>query len=330
MKQRTLRPNNDAPPARKERVLAPPMPLPAFRPGSSEPDQVQTAAASTEVPPVTASTEQAAGRDLRYIPVGLIDPNPLAPREVYTPQMIRDRAEALRDQGQHDPIHVIPNPDAAGRYIICDGWTRVQACIDHQVLPELLAQVHHTLSLEDAAWFGYQQNEEREQHCDLDRALFYAKLIQAGTPASVVAKRAGKSKPLMTHYTAIAKLPEAVLAIMREAPAKFGSNSGYQLYRVFEARGQARAVTLAQRYKDEDQTVRWLVGQAEAILAPAHAKPKAQTKNWRFENGYLKQRGDNIEMQVLVPAEKREEFSAALEALLNTVAIEQVTPESDE
>lgn len=345
MKQRILRPNDDTAPATSSkpasRIVTPKMPLPPFVQGSRETGaQAGAEAHSLEItiedkPPAdvrevetpSVTPEQASGRDLRYIPVQLIDPNPLAPREVYTPQMIRDRADALRDQGQHDPIHVIPNPEAPGRFVIADGWTRVQACVDHKVLDRLLAQVHSDLSMEDAAWFGYQQNEEREQHCDLDRAMFYAKMIQAGTPATVVAKRAGKSKPLMTHYTAIAKLPEPVLAIMREAPAKFGSNVGYQLYRIFEAKGQARAVTLAQRYKDEDQTVRWLVGQAEGILTPTHGKPKTQTKNWRFENGYLKQRGDSIEMQVHVPPERREQFAAALETLLATVAIEQPSAE---
>lgn len=321
MKQRTLRPNDDTPaPARKERVLAPPMPLPAFRQGSGDDAEQSADGAGNRNTPPTAN--QDTGRDLRYIPVELIDPNILAPREVYTPQMIRDRAEALRDQGQHDPIHVIPNPDAPGRYVICDGWTRVQACIDHKVLPELLAQVHSNLSLQDAAWFGYQQNEEREQHCDLDRAMFYAKLIQAGASAAEVGRRASKSKAQMARYGYFAKLPETVLDIVREAPGKFGSNAAEALYKVFNARGQAKTVALAQRYKDEDQTVRWLVAQAEAAIAPTGHKPRSQAKNWRFGNGYLKQRGDTFDMQVQVPAEQREAFAEALEQLLATVAVE--------
>lgn len=330
MKQRTFHANDDtqatpAPAARKgkERVLAPPMPLPAFRQGTDDnapAPAAETASASTASS--AAATDQAQGRDLRYIPVDLIDPNPLAPREVYTPQMIRDRAEALRDQGQHDPIHVIPNPEAPGRYIICDGWTRVQACIDHKVLGELLAQVRPELSLEDAAWFGYQQNEEREQHCDLDRAMFYAKLISSGMSAAEVGRRASKSKAQMARYGYFSKLPDAVLDIVRDAPGKFGSNAAEALYKVFNARGQAKAVALAQRYKDEDQTVRWLVAQAEMAIAPTGHKPKSQAKNWRFGNGYLKQRGDTFDMQVQVPADHREAFAEALEQLLATVAVE--------
>lgn len=322
MKQRSFHPNDGtSAPARKDRMLAPPMPLPAFRPDAAEPDS-QPVQETTGQPSLTND----AGRDLRYLAPDLIDPNPLAPREVYTPQMIRDRAEALRDQGQHDPIHVIPNPEASGRFIICDGWTRVQACLDHKVLAELLAQVHHDLSVSDSAWFGYQQNEEREQQCDLDRAMFYAKLIQAGTSAAEVGRRAGKSKAQMSRYGSFAKLPTAVLDIVRDAPGKFGANAADALYKVFAARGQAKTVALAQRYKDEDQTVRWLVAQAEAAIATTGPKPKSQAKNWRFGNGYLKQRGDTFDMQVQVPAENREAFAEALEQLLATVAIEPAEP----
>jgi ParB family chromosome partitioning protein len=51
------------------------------------------------------------------IDVALIDANPGSKGGFA--QMILSRSEALRTQGQHDPIHVIPNPDQSGRYIIC-------------------------------------------------------------------------------------------------------------------------------------------------------------------------------------------------------------------
>lgn len=323
MKQRTFRPNDDdavdqqVAPSPRSRIVAPGMPLPVFERGSEKLDAPTIEKAGSDI-----DLGRLHDRDLRNIPVALIDPNPLAPREVYTPQMVRDRAEALRDQGQHDPIHVIPNLDTPGRYIICDGWTRVQACIDHKVLDSLLAHVHHNLSMEDAAWFGYQQNEEREQHCDLDRALFYAKLISSGMSAAEVGRRAGKSKAQMARYGYFAKLPETVLDIVKEAPGKFGSNAAEALFKVFNARGQAKTVALAQRYKDEDQTVRWLISQTEIAISPAGHKPKSQAKNWRFGNGYLKQRGDTFDMQVQVTAERKEAFAQALEELLATVAIQ--------
>ena len=161
-----------------------------------------------EVP--AAAFNSGNGRNLAMIEVHLIDPNPLAPREVYTPEMILQRAEDLRSQGQHDPIHVIPNPDAAGRFIICDGWTRVQACREHKVFGALLAEIHSNLGMQESAWFGYEQNEGRSQHCDLDRAMFYEKLIASGETPAEVARNAEISKTQLTFYRAYSKLPPDV------------------------------------------------------------------------------------------------------------------------
>ena len=262
-----------------------------------------------------------AERYVQQISLQLIDPNPLAPREVYTAEMILQRAENLRTQGQHDPIHVIPNPSAAGRFIICDGWTRVQACREHKVFESLLAEVHLDLTLEESAWFGYEQNECRQQHCDFDRAMFYEKLIIAGESASDIARRAKLSKTLMSFYRAYAKLPEDLLELVRQHPEKFGANAAYQLLKVHEKCGQRRAVSLANKFAAEDQPLRWLSNQVQAFLNPSGSKSASPSKQIKYSNGYYKQRGDVFEVSIAVPDDKRLAFATALENLLDTVAV---------
>lgn len=319
-KQRTLRPNG------------PGIPMPAFsnehRPHAPEPevpDQVRQEALA-EMPESAVSAapvehlEAVSGRVLKQIPVSLIDPNPLAPREVYTPQMIASRASELRDQGQHDPIHVIPNPAAAGRYIICDGWTRTQACQQHKVFDSLLAEVHHDLTLEEAAWFGYEQNEGREQHCDLDRALFYEKMMNEGVPATEISRRAGVSKSLLTFYRAFSKLPEDVLEIVRQNPKRVGATAAYQLFKLFEQCGTRKTVALAMRYVSEEQSVKWLTNQVQTQLHPDKKKAVEPSKILRFVNGQYKQVGSEFVLNLAVEdVAKRAAFAEALEQLIATV-----------
>jgi ParB family transcriptional regulator, chromosome partitioning protein len=267
-------------------------------------------------------------RNLTTIGVHLIDPNPLAPREVYTPEMILNRAEDLRAQGQHDPIHVIPHPNATGRFIICDGWTRVQACREHKVFESLLAEIHTEFGVQESAWFGYEQNEGRSQHCDLDRAMFYEKLIAAGESPAEVARRAKVSKTMMSFYRAYAKLPEDVLEVIRMHPHKFGATVAYQLAKLYDKAGIRKAVALANKYAAEDQPQRWLTNQVQALLNPIAHKAKTSGKTIRYANGIYKQRGDVFELVITVSAEQREAFAQGLEDLLEMAAI--VQPESDE
>lgn len=277
----------------------------------------------TVAPPETSN----GGRKLTMVNVNLIDPNPLAPREVYTPEMIRDRAEDLRVQGQHDPIHLIPNPSALGRFIICDGWTRVQACREHKVFDTLLAEIHTDLSMQESAWFGYEQNEGRSQHCDLDRAMFYEKLITAGETAAEIARRAKLSKTMMSFYRAYGKLPEDVLEIIRLHPGKFGATEAYQLAKLYDKAGIRKTVSLANKYASEDQTQRWLTNRVQALLNPNAHKAKTAGKTIRYENGVYKQRGDSFELVITVSAEQREAFAQGLEELLEIAAIAPATAE---
>ena len=293
----------------------PDIPSPVAHDETPTPIETQDKAASAET--------SNGGRKLTTVHVNLIDPNPLAPREVYTPEMIRNRAEDLRVQGQHDPIHVIPNPSAAGRFIICDGWTRVQACREHKVFDTLLAEIHPNLSLQESAWFGYEQNEGRSQHCDLDRAMFYEKLIAAGETAAEIARRAKLSKTMMSFYRAYAKLPEDVLEIVRIHPSKFGATEAYQLAKLYDKAGTRKTVALANKYASEDQTQRWLTNQVQTFLNPNAQKTKPTGKTIRYANGVYKQSGDCFELTITVSAEQRDAFAKGLEELLEMAAIEQ-------
>ena len=299
----------------KQRTFAPHIPLPAY--SNSAPD------AKDDPATPQAELSIAAGRNLQNIPVGLIDRNPLAPRTIYTAAMIQERAEALRTQGQHDPIHVTPNTDAPGRFIICDGWTRVLACVQHQVLPELLAEVHADLSPVESSWFGYQQNEERSQHCDLDRGMYYEKLIAGGMKPSELARRTKLSAAQVSYFRSYSKLPEDVLEIIQADPNKFGSLVAANLFKLYDKCGLRKTVALAGKFAAEDQTVRWLVNQVQTQINPSAHKAGVPLKHIRYSNGYFKQRGDGFEVSISVPADKREAFAAALEELLGTVA-EQV------
>lgn len=260
-------------------------------------------------------------RDLRTINVNLIDPNPLAPREIYTAEMILARASDLRDQGQHDPIHVMPNPDAPGRFIILDGWTRTQACLSHKVMTALHAEVHHNLSLQQAAWFGYDQNECRQGHHDIDRAMFYEKLIAAGEAPADIYRRARISKSLMSFYRSYAKLPEDILEVVRITPARFTATVAFHLLKAYNAVGVRKTVALANRFATEDRSQAWLADQVQSLInQPDGERKPTPMKHLVYENGQFKQIGSTFSLSIKVEDDQAPEFAEKIEKLLAEVA----------
>ena len=260
----------------------------------------------------TIDPQMPVAHSVQSIAVDLIDPNPLAPRTVYTPEMIQARADDLRTQGQHDPIHVTPNPDRPGRFIICDGWTRVQACLVHGTLKTLRAEIHHDLTGVDSALFGYQQNEGRKQHCDLDRAMFFEKLKATGLSAVQVSTLTGIPENRLSMYKALASLPALVRQQIEKAPEIFGYNAGAQLARICPANaadsdpGVIKAARIAEAFAAGDKTVKWLKAQVETYLAHKPRTVPSTGANFRYPQGFLRGRGDTVQLELRIDTPERQ------------------------
>ena len=292
-------------------------PLPAFKPYT--PDDAEPAKAAESV-----ATDE---RDIRKIQLDLIDANPFAPREVYTPQVLRERAESLRNNGQYEVIHVIPHPEKPGRFMIADGWTRVTASREYKVTDALDAQVHHDLTPLQSAWLGYNHNESREQHCDLDRAFFFEKMYAQGATQSEIAKKTGISQTQLSFYTAFRKLPEETLQIVRLNPSRFPAYIVQSLAKVARKVSEDKATSLASIYSSNGQSVHWMINQCAVLL---DKKPGADTKKkigkiFRYSNGTLRQTGAQFELSLEIDEIQQEEFSKALDQLLSRFGQNAIT-----
>jgi ParB family chromosome partitioning protein len=287
--------------------------LPEFKPF--------TPAADTEPSEPTKPAAEG-NRDIRTVLLELIDENPYAPREVYSPEVLRERAESLRANGQYEVIHIIPHPERPGRFMIADGWTRVTACRAHKVLDALAAQVHHDLSPLQAAWLGYNQNESREQHCDLDRAFFFDKMYAQGLTQSEIAKKTGISQTQLSFYTAFRKLPEETLQIIRLNPSRFPAYIAQNLAKVARKVSEDKASSLASIYSSNGQSVNWMINQCSLLLEKEPRSPQKQKvgKVFRYSNGVLRQKGAQFDLSIEIDEADQEEFNKALEALLSKFA----------
>lgn len=285
-------------------------PLPAFKPFTPEPAEAGAQAAKPAAE---------GGRDIRQISLDLIEENPYAPREVYAPEVLRERADSLRANGQYDVIHVIPHPEKPDRFMIADGWTRVTACRVHKVLDTLAAQVHHDLSPLQAGWMGYNQNESREQHCDLDRAFFFDKMYAQGMTQSEVAKKTGISQTQLSFYTAFRKLPEETLQIIRINPGRFPAYIAQNLAKVARKVSEDKASSLASIFSSNGQSVNWMINQCSLLLEKEPRSPQKQKigKVFRYSNGVLRQKGLQFDLSIEIDEADQDEFNKALDQLLN-------------
>ena len=249
-----------------------------------------------------------------------IDENQHPPRQQYSDSAILDLAASINEKGQREAIHVIPNPKKPGRYIVGDGWTRVQAirAKDLQDL-KVKAVIHHDLSEVDVAWFGYWQNEERNEQTDFDRAVFYNRMRDEGLTWEQLSIKTGLPVGTLSTYASYAKLDPDILDFAKRYPKKITVNVVAQLVRMNDARGLDATLILCRTFIENDETMRWL--REKVQVATEHKRTERKSSSVKFQrryaSGMFRQRTDgSIEVSGRIPQDKLEEFNAAMDRLL--------------
>jgi ParB family chromosome partitioning protein len=260
------------------------------------------------------------------IPVLLIDPSPLPPRTVYSEELIQDRAQSLKASGQLMPIIVRLNPDAPGRYIIVDGWSRVLATVEYGISETLEAEIESFTSDAEAAWHGYECNEQREGHSDLDRAYFFKSLLDNGF-AENIAQLSGRSRierSKLVRILTFTKLPQSVISIIKTEPRKFGYFSAVIIFDIFEKAGEVAAVKFVENILEHDMTLRQQATARDHVLAGnvVKANSRKAVKETKFSGtvgvGAMKIFNDGIDVKIRsLPSDKVVELHELIEKFMS-------------
>ncbi len=252
-----------------------------------------------------------------------IHKNKFPPREQYNDTAIQEIADSIEKSGQRDAIHVIPHPEKPGSFIIGDGWTRVQA-IRVRNLQDLKVKaiVHEELTEEEVAWLGYEENEQRTQHTDFDRAMFYKKWRDVGWTWEMLSKSTKIPVGTLYPYGNYDRLDPDLLDFAKRFPQKMSVNAVTQLNKIAEAKGRDFAVDLCKVFIENDHPFKWLKEKAQVACAnpeKKQARKSSQVKfHRRYASGYFRQRSDGqVEIVGTIPQAKLEEFNAMMDKFLS-------------
>jgi ParB family chromosome partitioning protein len=193
---------------------------------------------------VNVGSEMAAGMQRRWqekVPVELLVPNPLQPRQDFSADALGDLADSIRTKGVIQPLIVRPRED--GRYEIVAGerrWRAAQMAQVHEV-PVLVRD----LSDEEVLEFAIIENIQRADLNAVEEALAYRQLMDRfGHTQEKLAESLAKSRSHIANTLRLLHLPEEVLAYVRDGTLTAGharalvpaSNPG-ELARMIIAKG---------------------------------------------------------------------------------------------
>jgi ParB family chromosome partitioning protein len=187
---------------------------------------------------------------LRMVPLDEIRPNPEQPREVFQPAELESLADSLRQHGVLTPLVV---RRSEGRYILIAGERRFRAAA-LAGLREVPVVVRDAPTPREQLELALVENLQRSDLDPIEAAKGYERLAREfHLTHDDVARRVGKDRATITNAVRLLRLPEFVLAAVRDGRL---------------SAGHARAlVPLADTNDDLRQVVSKVLGQQLSVRA---------------------------------------------------------------
>ncbi|OGG24582.1 hypothetical protein A3A79_05350 [Candidatus Gottesmanbacteria bacterium RIFCSPLOWO2_01_FULL_43_11b] len=141
-----------------------------------------------------------------HLEIDLVQPNPLQPRGLISPDSLAELVNSIKEHGIIEPLVVAKTP--AGYQIIAGErrW-RASKLAGLSTVPVILKETSAKGMLEMALV----ENVQREDLNPIDRAQAFQRLIEEfGLPVSEIAKRIGKSESYVSNTMRLLALPDAI------------------------------------------------------------------------------------------------------------------------
>lgn len=146
------------------------------------------------------------GKVIVELETTLLQPNPLQPRGLISPESLTDLVNSIREQGILEPI-VVANTPAGYQIIAGERRWRSAKILGLQMVPVVIKNVNPQVMLE----MSIVENVQREDLNPIERAQAYKRLIdEFGLSVTEVAKRVGKSLPYISNTIRLLTLPDAI------------------------------------------------------------------------------------------------------------------------
>lgn len=203
------------------------------------------------------------------LPVNEIDPNPNQPRKLFDDSQLAELSASIAEYGVISPLTVRLH---FGRYELVAGERRLRAArmAGLKKVPCIVLDVN----MEESSMLAMVENLQRQDLDFLEEARGIANLMRMyGLSQEECARRLGRSQSSVANKLRLLKLPDDVLAALRDNGLT--ERHGRALLRLPDAESRRAALAhIVQEGLNVAQTDRYV----DSLLAPEEAAPKPGRK----------------------------------------------------
>jgi ParB family chromosome partitioning protein len=188
--------------------------------------------------------------EVRRVRIDSILPNPLQPRQEFSPTELEDLANSIRENGLLQPLLVRPSRAAAGRYELVAGERRFRAV--SSLGWEEAAAIVRDVDDDALLVLALVENLQREALNPLEEAEGYRSLSERfGMTQEQIARAVGRERSTVANLLRLLKLPPSIRKLLKEGRLSMGHARA-----LLSIEDPVRAGDLAKRAAEEGWSVR--------------------------------------------------------------------------
>lgn len=220
--------------------------------------------AALSIEPETAPVGDAG---VKYVPIAKVVPNPKQPRRDFKEQELKELSDSIKTLGVLQPVLV--RKTAGDTFEIVAGERRWRAATAARLtqLPVIIRDLSDRETLE----ISIVENVQREDLNPVEEALGYQRLVdEFNLSQKDVADKVGKDRASVANLLRLLKLPQEVLALLKDGQITVGHAKA-----ILSVREPAAQISLAKKVIAESLSVRALEAiVSRAVVLEAGRKPK--------------------------------------------------------
>lgn len=232
-------------------------------------DGVVTPSVPRSAEPQPQATSTSYESEVRYLPIEALINNPNQPRQDFSDREIAELSESIKSLGVIQPVLVRPSKLESSRFEIVAGERRWRAAKSAGLsrVPVIIRELQDKETLEIALV----ENVQRQNLNPVEEARAYQRLSdEFHLSQQDIATRVGKDRASISNYLRLLKLPEAVIAMIREGSLSMGHAKA-----ILTVREPSLQLNLAKKVLNENLSVR----QLESIVAREITLPSTPPSN---------------------------------------------------
>jgi ParB family chromosome partitioning protein len=216
--------------------------------------------------------------------------NPYNARQIYSIELVKERAASIAKNGQLTAATVATDPNKPGSYFLIDGHYRKRALklLERNTMNCVIRTVKTQV---DLYRLSFVLNEERSGQTALDNALAWRLMLDQGTiqKEEDICDLTSMSWPNVNKTLSLTKLPTSVIERISEVPTKFGIALGYELVQFYNSTGEDATLNLIDRILEEDLSSRAVEKYRKQLGNNFPRKPREISRQYK-----IKRNGQNI------------------------------------